>query len=216
MSILTQGRFPRLWRLFQSLAGGTVDKRRLSLCYYTGQSRILEVGCSLGNIAHAFRRFPNVAYTGIDIDRVVIDYARQTFRGDPRFRFLCEDLRVAGLPRGQFDYILFPGVLHHVDDSLAGELLAAAAKLLSPDGVLVINDPVQPLATDSWLVRRFIQIEQGSFVRSEAALRALISALAGLEMVAAEQHLVGASPVHWPRVARFASYALRRRLAKAA
>ena len=66
--LINQHRAPRLWLLFQNLFGGNADKKRLVrwLCRTVGN--VLEVGCSVGNIADAFRMTSTVQYVGLDID----------------------------------------------------------------------------------------------------------------------------------------------------
>ena len=58
----------RLWLLAQLTVLGTYDKQRLVLKHYRGQRRILEIGCSVGNVSMAFRQFPNINFVGLDID----------------------------------------------------------------------------------------------------------------------------------------------------
>ncbi len=54
MNPISQWIMPRAFDLFQFSIGGTVTKRNLVLQYYSNQKRILEAGCSVGNIAAAF------------------------------------------------------------------------------------------------------------------------------------------------------------------
>lgn len=76
---LNQSNTPRLWLFFQRLIGGRKDKQTLALSAWDGQRNILEIGCSVGNIANAFRTLPNIHYTGIDIDEKVIDVTKSRF-----------------------------------------------------------------------------------------------------------------------------------------
>lgn len=208
MPLLSQNRFPALWRLFQYWIGGTVDKRRLCLQYYGGQGRVLEVGCSLGNIAKAFTRFHDVDYTGIDIDPVVIDYARRDFNRWKNFRFLSTDLREFAASAKPFDYILFAGILHHVDDQLAHELLQAASSLLAGTGKLVIVDPLLVRKEDSWLLHQYVKLEQGEYLRSGGNMLGLLQGVPGLQLTRSEERLIGASPLRRPICARFGLYTL--------
>jgi 2-polyprenyl-3-methyl-5-hydroxy-6-metoxy-1,4-benzoquinol methylase len=77
MPFLSQHNFPILWEFLQYWIGGTTDKRRLCLRKYNGQKRVLEVGCSVGNIAKAFQSFAEISYTGIDIDSTAIRRAQK-------------------------------------------------------------------------------------------------------------------------------------------
>src|SRR5262245_7172273 len=97
MAIVSQSTFPRLWLLFQRYLGGTTDKCRLALRHYDGENDVLEVGCSMGNIATAFIKYTGIRYTGVDIDPIAVRYSRQAFRRYPNFDFVCADLTRSGL-----------------------------------------------------------------------------------------------------------------------
>ncbi len=150
--LLSQTRLPRLWRTFQFWCGGSVDKRKLCFSLYEGQKRILEVGCSVGNIAAAMRRVPEISYTGVDIDKVAIDVARRAFRGQPNFEFRCADLCSERMAIGVFDYVLVAGVLHHIPDEGCMDLLAACHDVMaSRASRLVVVEPLSPEQDDPWL-----------------------------------------------------------------
>ena len=208
MALLTQSRFPGLWRLFQYWIGGTVDKRSLCLLEYNGQERVLEVGCSLGNIARAFLKLDHVEYTGIDIDPVVIEYARRSFASRKNFTFVCEDLREFSKREAEFGYVLFAGVGHHLDDEMCQSLLASARRMLEPRGRLVVVDPLLPRDEDSWFLHKFMRLEQGRYLRTGAALRDLLEGVPGLALHGAQEHLIGSSPFHRPTCARIGVYTL--------
>ena len=54
MNPISQWVISRAFGLFQFSIGGPVAKRNLVLQYYSNQKRILDAGCSMGNIAAAF------------------------------------------------------------------------------------------------------------------------------------------------------------------
>lgn len=209
MPFLTQSRFPRLWSLFQCWIGGTIDKRHLCLLKYDGKSNVLEVGCSLGNIAKAFLKFDNIEYTGVDIDPVVINYARRSFTSRKNFKFLCEDLRLFPTNEAKFGYVLFAGVCHHLDDYMCMSLLAKARELVDPQGKLVVVDPLIPTHDDSWFLHLFIKIEQGIYLRNGEKFRSMLEKIPGFRLDETEEHFTGCSPFHLPRCARFGVYTLK-------
>ena len=211
MPFLTQQRFPLLWLWFQFLAGGTVDKRRLCVRPYGGQSNVLEVGCSVGNIAPAFAALPQVQYTGLDIDATAITTARRRFVHQARFRFICEPLTTFSKGGQTFDYILFAAILHHVDDATCAELLAAAADLARPGVTIAVVEPLLPDETDPPFVRLFIHIEQGEYVRSDADMRRLLGSQDSVALEKSEMHYIGATPFSVPKCARFGVYVLKAR-----
>ena len=72
MKVLSQFLSPIAFDAFQFALGGTIAKRQLVLDVYSNQRRVLEIGCSTGNIASAFLD-RDVDYTGVDIDGTAIE-----------------------------------------------------------------------------------------------------------------------------------------------
>jgi 2-polyprenyl-3-methyl-5-hydroxy-6-metoxy-1,4-benzoquinol methylase len=201
-AMLSQSRFPNLWLWMQKTIGGTPDKQALALRYYSGAPRVLEIGCSVGNIADAFRDFPAIRYTGIDIDAVAIRTAQRRFRDRPNFTFtLCSLEEMAQLGE-RFDYVMFAGILHHVSDGDARRLLAGVATLVAPGGELIISEPEALRPTDTLLSRLFYRLEKGQHLRSRAALEALVKE-SGIRIASIEDCPVSPGFVKKPAVARF-------------
>jgi SAM-dependent methyltransferase len=211
MILLTQARMPALWNLFQWTIGGTVDKRKLCAKYYSAQKRVLEVGCSVGNIAVAFRKYPDIQYVGIDVDQAAIEMARKRFIRFTNFSFHCQDLSKRGKIDGRFGYILLAGILHHLADDESRSLLHTAAELLDEDGLLVVVDPVLPESGDNPFLQFYLKtLEQGRYVRDGAALDKLLHSEPGLLCCDKETCLVAATPIGWPKCARFGIWQFRR------
>jgi len=203
MKILTQGRFPRLWLLMQNIIGGNKCKSALAVKHYRGQKRVLEIGCSVGNVSSAFRAFPEVVFTGIDIDRNAINLARRRFKDVPNFRFCLSSLEELSRQGETFDYVLFAGMLHHVDDKTALKLLRDAVKCTVHGGLLVLYEPEAVRALDGWFFRCFYALfEQGAFLRSRDDLQSLVES-AGISLEVVENRMVSPGIVKRPYVARF-------------
>lgn len=203
MPLLSQSRFPNLWLFMQRIIGGNASKQTLATEYYQGQKRVLEIGCSVGNISEAFLRFPEINFTGIDIDEKALAVAQRRFKTAENFRFsLCslQDLSKAG---ESFDYVLFAGMLHHVDDETAELLLRNALICTSASGTIVIYEPEAVRAKDGWFFRFFYALfEQGTYLRSRDALEALVTR-AGIKIHRIEDRMVSPGIVTRPYVARF-------------
>jgi SAM-dependent methyltransferase len=193
MNPILQWVVPGTFDLFQLAIGGTVAKRNLVLQCHSNQQHILEVGCSVGNIAAAF---PGrcVDYVGLDIDEHAIHYAREKFRRQPGFSFICGELCRQKFPH-DFDFIVFSGVLHHLDDAAAATLLEFSQGILSANGTLVVSDPVQPRPTDGALIKVYRKLERGKHVRSFEDLSHLLEKLRGLRVVRRENPAVTGLPV---------------------
>ena len=203
---LTQNNFPFLWSAMQLTIGGSIDKARLYREFARGKRTILEIGCSTGNTAFAFSEIPELDYVGLDIDPVVIAYAKKKFRNKPNFQFICQDVQTFSQTNRRFDLVLLAGVLHHVGDSDGIALLQACKAMVSREGAFVAIDPMRPGKDSTWLIHTFMgSLEKGQFVRSDEEYRALFLK-AGLSVAAFKKVLIGATPFSMPKVSEFASY----------
>lgn len=203
MSLFSQSRFPRLWLLMQKTIGGNACKQKLATEYYNGQGRVLEIGCSVGNISEAFRAFPKVDFTGIDIDEQAINLAKKRFHNESNFNFSVRSLEDLSVQGEMFDYVIFAGMLHHVDDNTALQLLLDALKCTRVGGMLVIYEPETVRPTDGWFFRFFYAMfEQGAFLRSRCDLQRLVKD-AGIDLNVVEDRMVSPGIVRRPYVARF-------------
>ena len=101
--------------------------------------RILEIGCGDGSVADRLCTvFPQASYLGIDVApepgrRFTGDRARAEFRS-----ILSSEL--LGERPEPFDLVVVVDVLHHVLDGERAGLLADAAALTRPGGVVVVKD----------------------------------------------------------------------------
>lgn len=206
MAILTQTNFPHLWLLMQKLIGGNGSKQKFAKKWYSGQKKILEIGCSVGNVSSCFTRFKNVEFIGIDIDGAVIEVAQKRFKKYPNFSFQNCYLADFVNQENQFDYILFAGILHHVDDQTAIQLLMDVKRCANPKSSIVVYEPEIPRENDSFILRNFIKkLEQGQFVRSRSGYQSLIQQ-AGLRILDATSEMQSPGIVKRPYVARFSLF----------
>ncbi|MCX7220876.1 MAG: class I SAM-dependent methyltransferase [Burkholderiales bacterium] len=207
MAFISQTNFPRLWLLMQNLIGGNAAKQALALEHYHGQKNVLEIGCSVGNISSAFRRFSDLNFTGIDIDRNAIrnaiNLAKKRFSDVPNFTFSLTSLEQLSANGKKFEFVLFAGILHHVDDATGLQLLQDALKCLASDGLLIIYEPEAVQESDNWLLRWFCKIfEQGAYLRSKTALRSLVES-SGIRVESISDRMISPGIVTHPYVARF-------------
>ena len=211
MSFLSQTRFPRLWGLFQYFIGGTVDKRKIVQELKLSNKSVLEIGCSIGNIAQALLKVEGINYTGLDIDENAISLAQRRFKKYGNFNFINDDLFDFSISGNRFDSIIFAGVCHHVDEKTCLNMVESADQLLKPDGQCVIVDPVFPLSDDPKLFHRFIKLEQGEHVRTRDEFDRILSNLSSMTITNSYYRLVGATPLSVPKVARFVVYILHKK-----
>lgn len=168
--------YPIIYSSFQSLMGA--HKARLNFVRkfvkpFPGM-KVLDIGCGPGDI---LTYLPDVDYRGFDISEEYISQAREKF--GTRGEFNCKQLQgadLAGLP--PFDVVLSLGLLHHLDDDVAIDVMQLASKALKPGGRLLTIDPCldpsqNPIA--SFLVRN----DRGQNVRDRAGYEALARTVFG-------------------------------------
>jgi 2-polyprenyl-3-methyl-5-hydroxy-6-metoxy-1,4-benzoquinol methylase len=203
MPFFEQSRFPRLWLLMQNAIGGRDCKQALALEHYQGEKRVLEIGCSVGNISSAFCAFPEIEFVGIDIDRNAINLAKRRFRSYPNFDFSVTALDEFARQGRKFDYVLFAAMLHHVSDEVALRLLQDAVKCTAPGGRLIICEPEALKPSDSKFMHFFYsKFEQGKFLRVRSDLIDLVER-AGITVKTAQDRMISPGIVRRPHSARF-------------
>jgi SAM-dependent methyltransferase len=132
--------------------------------------RVLDIGCGPGYILDYM---PRVDYVGFDTEARYIDYAQVNY--SDRGRFLCKQFTAKDVSAfGPFDAIMLFGIIHHLDDVAAENLLGLLATCLAPSGRMVTLDPC--FVPDQSAISRFVaQSDRGQFVRNEPAYRRLVS-----------------------------------------
>lgn len=156
---------PIVYSSFQVLMGARQGWRRIANEYLklTHGDAILDIGCGPADV---LGYLPEVEYWGFDISQEYISTAKRKFGGRGHFRckhFDETDLQM--LPK--FDVALLSGVLHHMSDDEAEQLLRLILKALKPGGRLVTVDPC--LVHDQNPIARYLILhDRGQNVRDEA------------------------------------------------
>ena len=94
-------------------------------------SRVLEVGCGLGDLLDSL---PGVTGQGVDISPRMIELARERH---PRLDLSVCDVERDPLPEGPFDAIIFSDVVGHLDD--IERALSRVRPLLAPGGRIIVT-----------------------------------------------------------------------------
>jgi len=131
--------------------------------------RLLDIGCGTAEILEFLPE--DMAYTGFDASAAYIAQAKRRF--GHRGVFFADLVCSMHLDAMQdFDVVLAFGVLHHLDDNEANQLIALAADGLKPSGVLLTVDPCFVPGQSSiahWLIAH----DRGQNVRDEEGYRML-------------------------------------------
>lgn len=154
---------PFVYELFQNIMGA--DKARKSIVSEFIEpylvNNILDIGCGPAEI---LTYLPNVNYYGFDISNAYIERAKIKYGEKGKFftKYLdTEDLN--WLPK--FDLVLMLGVLHHMDDNVATDILSIAHNALKSEGRLLTIDPVYD-DRQSYIARFLVSKDRGQYVRT--------------------------------------------------
>jgi SAM-dependent methyltransferase len=160
---------PRVYELWSRLMGGERGRGavlRDHVRVHPG-ARILDLGCGPGELVPLL---PGTRYVGVDVSDAYVARARDAYGDRAEFRVgdatrLDDDLR-------DFDIVLAFGVLHHLDDKKAQQLLEGAKTALAPDGRFVTVDPAR-VSDDRVTARLLVSWDRGDHVRAPSEYRRL-------------------------------------------
>jgi SAM-dependent methyltransferase len=153
---------PRVYLLNQSIIGG-IRARRVVVEEYVRPSpglRVLDIGCGP---AYTAAYFPTPEYYGFDISPQYIEFATRKYSSHGRFfAQLFDEAALSRVPR--VDVVLMLGLLHHLDNHTAMQVLSLAKRAMQPGGRLFTVDgcyePGQP-----WITRFLLDRDRGKFIR---------------------------------------------------
>lgn len=167
---------PRIYSSFQSLMGARKFRTNFVSRYirpFPGMT-LLDVGCGPADI---LAYLPEINYWGFDISEDYIGKARRSF--GHRGHFHCKQLQVDDLDRlPQFDVVLAIGLLHHLDDEVALDVLRLAHRALRTGGRLLTVDPCLDPSQNA-ISRFLVSKDRGQNVRNKTGYAALAGAVFG-------------------------------------
>jgi SAM-dependent methyltransferase len=132
--------------------------------------KVLDLGCGPADILNRLPR--SIEYHGIDFNSRYIAFARSRYGN--RGHFYCEPFNNLLVNRfHSFDLVMANGVIHHLSDETASEMLNLACHALSLSGRFVTIDGVY-FAGQSWLSSLVASLDRGCFVRTKDAYLALV------------------------------------------
>ena len=170
---------PAIYVFFQIFfGGGILGTRKWRTIFVSdfvrprSEAKVLDIGCGPAEIlAH----LPGVSYWGFDISPTYIRRAQEKY--GRAGRFFCRELSRKDLDvLPAFDIVLAIGVLHHLDDTTADELLHLAHQALKPGGRLITVDPCFE-AGQNPIARCLISWDRGQNVRTREGYFQLVAGI---------------------------------------
>lgn len=167
---------PKFYSVFQDILGGKKARESFRYKYFDdlqGKS-VLEVGCGPGTW------FPQIEdcaeYLGMDWNQDHIDAGNKQY-GSSTVRFVCGDVSKDVNPdQRKFDYIFAFGILHHLSDQQAIDLITVCSALLKKQGRFISIDPVYH-ENQHFFAKWMNDRDSGQNIRSEEGYRKLSESL---------------------------------------
>ncbi|MFT4162409.1 class I SAM-dependent methyltransferase [Shinella sp.] len=164
---------PAIYAAIQNVLGGAGGRKQVARLLFTGLEgkKVLEVGCGPGSCVPYLSHV--AAYTGIDWNPHHIETAQLKY-GSNVIRFIRGDLADPELIAdiGAPDAVIGIGILHHLDDMIAADLLARVSSLLASGGRYIGIEPVLH-ARQNPMARLLKALDSGRNIRTEPAYRLL-------------------------------------------
>lgn len=167
---------PSLYVLFQRILGGNGVGTFLADNFWKlkGGETVVDIGCASGFVLDYM---PNdVKYYGVDINKVYIDAAQKKFskRGTFLLGTAGDLLNNGDALVNKVDLVTCNGLLHHLTDAEAIDVMETAKQFLKPNGRLVCLEATF-LTRQTRLSKQMVSMDRGRYVRSEQEWKDLIS-----------------------------------------
>ncbi len=134
--------------------------------------RVIELGCGAAQLSrNLLARFPGCDVSALEVDQR--QHAKNLQQPQARLLFVQAGAQAIPFAAGQFNLALMLKSLHHIPTDLLEQALGEVHRVLRPDGLLYVSEPVFA-GTLNEILRLFHDEQQ---VRA-AALRALQEAVA--------------------------------------
>ena len=166
----------QVYDFFQNrLLGGRKAREWLAQNFWKlkGGERVVDIGCGSGAV---LEHLPRADYLGIDISKSYIDAGRKKYAANATF-FLgtaLDFLNQNDSHLNNTDLVLCNGLLHHLSDEQAREVLGISRQLLKPGGRLVCLEATY-LARQTRFSKWIVSTDRGRFVRSEQEWKNLVN-----------------------------------------
>ena len=163
---------PIVYETYQFLVGGRNVRRALATAAAPSNGdAILDLGCGPGSL---FAYIPDGAsYLGVDLSARYVEEAKRVFGA--RGEFICGDATNVELGNRKFEIVCAIGLLHHLDDAKARDVVGLARSVLRPGGRFLSVDACFADG-QTRLSRLVVRMDRGQNVRNPEGYRELAQA----------------------------------------
>ena len=164
--------YPGLFLFCRGLLEADFREIRRTIREYLPDSenqRVLDIACGPGAFSGLFAAD---VYVGVDINQRYVEYAQRRYRGT----FHVMDARHIEFSDDSFDGVLVYGLLHHLNDDDAREVLKGVSRVLKPSGRALIIEDIPSESRLNVVGHLLHRIENGHFIRSAEEYRTLLDA----------------------------------------
>jgi ubiquinone/menaquinone biosynthesis C-methylase UbiE len=114
---------------------------------FVAGKRVLDAACGEGYGTALLAKAASTI-VGVDIDEATIAHARARYGDDARVRFVEGSCSELPLPDASIDVVVSFETIEHLHDYDQPRMLAEFARVLTPDGIVVISSPNKRLYSD--------------------------------------------------------------------
>ncbi|MCF7923641.1 MAG: methyltransferase domain-containing protein [Candidatus Izimaplasma sp.] len=104
------------------------------------EAKILDIGTGKGDfinlIDYLYHDYSEII--GVDIIDYLLEMDKDSFKGNPKIKFINEDILNPTFPKNSFDIISLSSTFHHLTD--IEETLKHMTTLLKPGGIIIISE----------------------------------------------------------------------------
>lgn len=123
--------------------------------------RVLDVGCGPATLREYLG---DIDYTGMDLNAPHIEQAKAKYGHNSKFFCGNAVTKIEKAP-GPYDLIICIGLLHHLDNAEAMELLDSLSSRLAPKGRIVTFDPVY-VDNQNFIAKKLNDLDSGQNIRT--------------------------------------------------
>ena len=161
---------PYFFKVQQKINNYNVVRNEFQDYLKSKNKKILEVGCSTGNLARQIIDMDNNSYYGVDISKEYINIAtKSTTKG----KFLQMDARKLDFDNEFFDIVMLSSVLHHIDDVVGKNCFKEVHRVLKKNGVVIVAEPI--LNSKSLISIILCKLDRGHFIRTTQEYKILFA-----------------------------------------